>query len=197
MRILLTGFEPFGGEKINPSWEMIKSYESKKFIIKKLQLPVVFRKSSLRIMKEINIFHPEYVLMFGEAGGRNCISLERIGINIINALIPDNDGNKPINEKIIKNNKDGIFSSLPIELINKELNLNNIPSYISNSAGTYVCNNVLFETLNYISENNLNIKAGFIHVPYIREQITEEKSTKPFVEISLLTSALEIILNCL
>jgi len=172
MKILLTAFEPFGGEKINASNEAMKTVRNKigSIEIEKVLLPVVFGEAIEKLEESIKKVSPSVVIATGEAGGRAKISIERVAININDASIKDNKGNKPANEKIFEDGKNAYFSNIPIKKILKELLKNGIPAYISNSAGTFVCNNVMYGLLYLIDKKYPNIKGGFIHVPYIYEQ---------------------------
>ncbi len=195
-KIILTGFEPFRNEKVNVSWETIKDYENSDIILKKILLPVVFKKASSILIEEINKFNPDYVVMFGEAGGRNTITLEKIALNYMDASIEDNEGNKFLGKKSEEIEQNAYFTSLPLEKIEQDLKDNRIPSYISKHAGTYVCNNIMFDILNHINQNNLSVKAGFIHLPYYEENVFDKKLS-PFLPLEYLKKALNIIVNSL
>lgn len=190
-KIIITGFEPFGTDKINPSWEMIRDFKSDKNEIIKMCLPVVFGKASEILIEKIKEEKPDVVVMFGQAGGRKKITPERVAINFRDCTIKDNEGNKPQDKYIIKNAPAAYFSTLPIKKICRMLKNNFIPSGISNSAGTYVCNDLMYNILNYIDTENLKIKAGFIHVPYIREQVFNSENF--FMELDILKKAAVLI----
>lgn len=174
MVILITGFEPFGNDEINPSYEAVKriGLENIEHQIIKACLPVVFHRSLEELYKLIEEHKPDLVLCVGQAGGRTHMTIERIGINLDDARIPDNAGNSPVDQVIIVEGSDGYFSNLPIKAMAYEMNANGIPTSISNSAGTYVCNHILYGLMHYIHEKNPHIKGGFIHVPYIPSQTT-------------------------
>ena len=196
MKILITGFEPFNKEKINPSWEAVKSLpdsiDGNEII--KLNLPTVFKKSSEILLKNISSINPNIVICVGQAGGRYEISLERVAINIDDARIKDNEGNQPIDEVIFNDGENAYFSTLPIKKIKDELNKIPIPAAISNTAGTFVCNHIMYSLLYYVNKNNLNIKGGFIHVPYIVEQILDKPNTG-YMPKEMIVNALEIIIK--
>jgi len=171
--IIVTGFEPFLGEKINPSLEVLELLpnELNGYKIVKKGLPVVFNKCFNEIPRLIKEYDPEYIIHIGQAGGRTKITPERVAINIDDTGSVDNE-NKTYKDVTIKEDgENAYFSNIPIKAIIEELNKNLIPSAISNSAGTYVCNNLLYNTLYYINKNNLEIKAGFIHIPFTHEQV--------------------------
>lgn len=193
MKILVTGFEPFDNEKINPAWEAIKKLPNilEDIEILKFEIPTAFITSYKLLFKLIEENKPDVVLCIGQAGGRFDFTVERIAINIDDARIPDNNGFQPIDKPIFQDGENAFFSSLPIKAIVSELNKNNIPASISNTAGTFVCNHIMYSLLYYIKKNNLNIRGGFIHVPYIREQVINKKNT-PYMELSTIIEALKI-----
>ena len=196
MRVLITGFDKFGGESINPSSLCVNSLPDviDNIEIKKVTLPTVFKDSSRILEENIKSFSPNIVICIGQAGGRSKITPERIAINIDDARIPDNIGNSPIDEAIRKDGENAYFSTLPIKAIVDELNKNNIPSAISNTAGTFVCNHIMYEALYITSKNYPNIKAGFIHIPYIEEQI-KDKPNMPYMKKVYIITALELIIK--
>ena len=156
MKLLITGFEPFDKELINPSWEAVNSLNDNidNIIINKLQLPTVFKKSYIKLFEHIEKIKPDIVICVGQAGGRYDISIERVAINIDDARIEDNEGYKPIDEKIFEDGENAYFSSLPIKAIVQELKKFNIPASVSNTAGTYVCNHIMYALLYYINKPN-------------------------------------------
>lgn len=196
MKVLITGFDKFGGESINPSSLCVNSLPDviDNIEIKKVTLPTVFKDSSSVLEENIKSFSPNIIICVGQAGGRSKITPERIAINIDDARIPDNIGNSPIDEAIRKDGENAYFSTLPIKAIVDELNKNNIPSAISNTAGTFVCNHIMYEALYITSKNYPNIKAGFIHIPYIEEQI-KDKPNMPYMKKEYIITALELIIK--
>lgn len=196
MKALITGFEPFDKEEINPSWEAVSSLHNNidDIEIIKLKLPTVFKKSYEKLFDSLENIKPDIVICVGQAGGRYEISLERVAVNIDDAGIKDNEGNQPIDEIIFNDGENAYFSTLPIKRIKEELNKISIPSAISNTAGTFVCNHIMYSLLYYIKKNNLNIKGGFIHVPYITEQILDKPNT-PYMTKDMIVKALEVIIK--
>ena len=196
MKVLITGFDKFGGESINPSNLCVNSLTDiiDNIEIKKITLPTVFKDSSRVLEENIDSFSPNIVICIGQAGGRSKITPERIAINIDDARIPDNIGNSPIDEVIRKDGENAYFSTLPIKAIVNELNKNNIPSAISNTAGTFVCNHIMYESLYLASKKYPKIKAGFIHIPYIEEQV-KDKPNMPFMKKEDIIIALELIIK--
>ena len=196
MRVLITGFDKFGGESINPSSLCINSLPDNidNIEIKKITLPTIFKDSSQVLEENIKSFSPNIVICVGQAGGRSKITPERIAINIDDARIPDNIGNSPIDKTIRKDGENAYFSTLPIKAIVDGLNKNNIPSAISNTAGTFVCNHIMYESLYLASTKYPHIKAGFIHIPFIEEQVLD-KPNMPFMKKEDIIIALELIIK--
>ena len=190
--LLITAFDAFGGEDINPSCEAMNEMkdEIEGICIRKLLLPTEFEKGRNMILSAIEDINPDYVLSIGQAGGRNNITVEKIAINYQNAKIPDNDGFMPYDRKIIEDGPDGLFSTLPIENIIAAIKLENIPVEISYSAGAYVCNTVMYSALYLAKIKYKHMKCGFIHIPYIPKQVIEKNS--PSMELSTIVKALEI-----
>ncbi|MDD7392392.1 pyroglutamyl-peptidase I [Fusobacterium gastrosuis] len=178
-KILVTGFDPFGGEKINPALEVIKLLPKKigENEVKILEIPTVWKKSIKKIEDEINAYNPDYILSIGQAGGRTDISIERVAINIDDYRIPDNEGNQPIDKKIFENGKDAYFSNLPIKAMLKEIQKAGIPASISNTAGTFVCNHVFYGVRYLLETKFKDKKSGFIHIPYLPEQVVYKNNT--------------------
>ena len=196
MRVLITGFDKFGGESINPSNLCVNSLPDviDNIEIKKITLPTVFKDSSHVLEENIDSFSPNIIICVGQAGGRSKITPERIAINIDDARIPDNIGNSPIDKTIRKDGENAYFSTLPIKAIVDGLNKNNIPSAISNTAGTFVCNHIMYESLYLASTKYPHIKAGFIHIPFIEEQVLD-KPNMPFMKKEDIIIALELIIK--
>ncbi len=178
MKILITGFDPFGGEKTNPAIESVKRIDEniEGAEIHKLEIPTVFHKSADKIEEKIKEIQPDVILSVGQAGGRYDLTVERVAINQDDARIPDNEENQPIDVKIREDGKNAYFATIPIKAMVEEIKKENIPASVSNTAGTFVCNHVMYQDL-YLAEKYGNIKAGFIHVPFLPEQVLDKKDT--------------------
>ena len=198
MKILLSGFEAFDGEDINPSLEAVRLVKEKikDCEIVKLELPVVFNKAVDIVCDEFSKNEYDAVLMIGQAGGRKYITPERVAININDARIKDNEGNKPTDEIISKDSPAAYFSTLPIRKMLEYMKSKNIPCDISNSAGTFVCNNLMFGVLDYISKNNMNTIAGFMHVPYVEDQIKDKKDM-PYLKMDIIVEGIEACIEAI
>ena len=194
MKILLTGFEPFGGENINPSWEAVKAAKAPEGVqLKKVCLPVTFAGAQAVLREQIGKEQPDIVLSVGQAGGRSGISLERIGVNLMDARIPDNDGCQPEDSPLVPDGETAYLSTLPLRDLLKALEEAGIPASISNTAGLYVCNTVLYTALREAALHCPGMRAGFIHVPYLPEQAAGRNL--PSLSLEEDVRALEIVLE--
>ena len=173
MRILVTGFDPFGGETINPAIETVKKLPNRiaGAEIIKLEIPTVFDKSAQIVNQRLEEEKIDYVLHIGQAGGRSALTPERIAINLDDARIPDNEGNQPIDEPIIPEGESAYFSQLPIKAMVSYMKEEGLPASISNTAGTFVCNHIMYQTLHQTDTNDPQVKAGFMHIPFLPEQV--------------------------
>lgn len=174
MNILVTGFEPFQLDRINPSWEVAQALDGlrlNEYRICAIRLPVVFGEAAQVLQQAIQQFKPDYVLCLGVAANRNKISLERVAINIDDARISDNAGNQPIDEIIAPEGPSAFFSTLPIKAIFQRLQQEKIAVGVSNTAGTYVCNHLFYQLMLMIQDTQ--IKGGFIHVPALPDMIQD------------------------
>ncbi|MBB6698307.1 pyroglutamyl-peptidase I [Clostridium algidicarnis] len=198
MKILVTGFDPFGGENINPALEAVKKISDNidGVEIIKIEVPTVFKKSIDTLDKAIEAHKPDVVLCVGQAGGRFDITPEKVAINLDDARIKDNEGNNPIDEPIFKDGETAYFSSLPVKAIVKNIKENNIPSSVSYSAGTFVCNHIMYGLLYLIDKKYKNVKGGFIHVPFIPSQVLEKKNM-PSMALEDITKGLEFALKAI
>lgn len=192
MKVLITGFDPFGGESINPALEAVKGMKDEIAGAKivKLEVPTVFKKSIDVLDAAMNKENPDIVICVGQAGGRFDMSIERVAINMDDARIKDNEGNQPIDKAIFEDGEPAYFASLPIKAIVEEIKGVNIPSSVSNSAGTFVCNHIMYGLLYLIDKKYPNVKGGFIHVPFIPEQVLDKKNM-PSMSTENITKSLE------
>ncbi|MHB1271410.1 MAG: pyroglutamyl-peptidase I [Rhodanobacter sp.] len=171
-RILLTGFDPFGGEVINPSWETVRALHGRRIgghlIVARL-LPTEFAGSLRALKAALRETAPTIVLGVGQAGGRRQLSIERVAVNVQDARIPDNAGAQPVDEPVIAGGPAAYFSTLPIKTMLAALHAHGLPAEISQSAGTYVCNHIAYAMLHLASKRR-GVRAGFIHIPYLPAQ---------------------------
>ena len=169
-KLLITGFEPFNKESINPSWGAVSRLPETigEYVLTKLCIPVLFEKSAEILIKTAEELSPDVILCIGQAGGRDAITPEMVAINLRYASIPDNQGNQPKDEPIIQNGENAYFSTIPVRKIAETIHTGGVPSKVSYSAGTYVCNDVLYSLLAHFKDSQTRV--GFIHIPYCTEQ---------------------------
>lgn len=192
--LLITGFDPFGGEKINPSYEAVKLLPERvgKYNIVKLCVPTSFEKASGTVIAKAEECEPDVIICVGQAGGRKGVTPEVIGINLRDARIPDNDGAMPKNVPVIENALAAYFSTLPVDDIVEAINQAGVPAFKSYSAGAFVCNDLLYSLLHRFCETDKRI--GFIHVPYLPEQAGDKHPSLTLKQIiTALTAAIEAI----
>ena len=181
MKILLTAFEPFGGETTNPAQEAVRLVPDRVggVAVVKLVVPTVFRRSIQVVTDAMAREAPDSVLCVGQAGGRFGLTPERVAINIDDAALPDNEDSTPEDTPIEAEGAPAYFSTLPVKAIVREIRALGLPAGVSNSAGTFVCNHLLYGVLHYIRKNNLAVSAGFLHVPFSTTQAARKPSPVP------------------
>ena len=189
-KLLITGFEPFGGESINPSWEAVERLpkEIGKYSLTKRLIPVVFTIAANQVLTLAEEISADVILCIGQAGGRAEITPELVGINLRHATIPDNQGYQPSDEPIIQGGKTAYFSTLQMRRIAEAISAIGVPSKVSYSAGAYVCNDVLYTLLAHYDGSAT--KVGFIHIPYSKEQGKE-----PSLDIDDVVRALTVAIE--
>lgn len=198
MKILLTAFDPFGGHGVNPALEAIKRIGSQVagVQVEKVEIPTVFG-SAIRTAEEaIQRSQPDAVLCIGLAGGSSALSVERVAINIDDACIPDNEGKQPIDEPIASDGPAALFSTLPIKGMVCTIRKAGLPAEVSNSAGTFVCNHLMYGVLYYIQRNMLDIRAGFMHVP-CTPQLTVDQPERPSMALDDIVRGIEAAIQAI
>ena len=179
MKILVTGFDPFGGEKVNPALEAVKSLPSEIHgaEVHWVAIPTVFYQSAEVLETAIVRYQPDAVLCIGQAGGRASLTPERVAINQDDARIPDNQGNQPIDTPIRLDGQAAYFSTLPIKAMVQEIKEEGLPATVSNTAGTFVCNHLMYQALYLADKKFPHMRAGFMHIPYMTEQVINKPNT--------------------
>ncbi|MES2423770.1 MAG: pyroglutamyl-peptidase I [Pseudomonadota bacterium] len=195
--ILLTGFDAFGGDSVNPSWQVAQALQGKRISghrVVAAQLPTVFGESLALLLRLVEQHQPAWVVCTGLAGGRNAVSLERIAINLADARIPDNAGAQPKDEPVVPSGPAAYFSSLPVRAMLEALEGEGIAAEISQTAGTFVCNHVFYGLMHHLAgqPGNKPCRGGFIHLPYLPEQ-SEARGTMP---LQTMARALQVALRC-
>lgn len=198
MKILVTGFDPFGGENVNPAIEAVKRLPDQiagaKII--KMEIPTVFHKSITVIDEAIKEHDPDVILSIGQAGGRPDISVERIGINCDDARIADNEGNQMIDEPIFVDGPAAYFVNLPIKAMVAEIQKAKIPASVSNSAGTFVCNHITYGVLHLVETKYKGKRSGFIHIPFLPNQVLDKKG-QPSMALSTIIEGLSAAIKAI
>jgi pyroglutamyl-peptidase len=191
--VLLTGFEPFGGEAINPSWEAVRALHGKRIAkhrIVAVRLPTAFKASRKALKAVIEQHRPALVICIGQAGGRSAVSLERVAINIDDASIADNAGARPVDAPIARRGPAAYFSTLPIKAMCAALQREGIAAEVSQTAGTFVCNHVFYALMHRLRKTP-KVRGGFIHIPYLPEQ-TVGKPGMPAMPLQTVVKALRL-----
>lgn len=192
-QLLITGFEPFGGETVNPSWEAVRLLpeELGDYRLTKLQIPTVFGRAAGTVLETARTLHPDVILCIGQAGGRSGVTPEVIGINLREARIPDNAGNQPENVPVVPDAPAAYFSTVPVRAMVGAIQDAGVPAALSYSAGAFVCNDVLFSLLH--AYDGTQTKVGFVHVPFLPEQAKENAPSLPLADIvRALTAAIGV-----
>ena len=176
MKILVTGFDPFGGEAINPAWEAVsrlpKEIEGAEIVT--VQIPTVFGDSAKVLFEAVEEHQPHAVVCVGQAGGRFGITPERVAINVDDARIADNKGQQPLDTVIQAHGAPAYFTTLPVKAMVEAVKKAGLPASLSNTAGTFVCNHIMYQNLYYLAKHHPNTQGGFIHVPYVTEQVVDK-----------------------
>ena len=193
MKILFAAFDPFGGAKINPADEAVSRLpeEISGADIIKIQIPTMFVEDGKVLEEAIRENRPDAVVCVGMAGGRSHVSVEQVAINLIEARIPDNAAKQPTGVSVIEGGPTAYFSTLPVKAIVEEMKNNQIPAKISYTAGTFVCNDIMYRLLHLIDTQYPDMQGGFIHVPYLPEQVLEMNEEKPSMSLPMMEQALE------
>lgn len=170
--LLITGFDPFGGESVNPSWLAVSKLPDTigNYTVHKMSIPTVFGKAAENVLEKANEIQPDLILCIGQAGGRDAVTPERIAVNIRDARIADNAGNQPRGEFVVPDGPAAYFATVPVTEMAEAIRNAHVPATVSNSAGAFVCNDVLYTLLHHYHGSTTRV--GFIHVPYLPEQGT-------------------------
>lgn len=199
MKILVTGFDPFGGEPVNPAYEAVQRLPETiaGAEILKLELPTAFARSVQVLEGAIRDHAPDAVVSIGQAGGRACVTPEAVAINLAEASIPDNDGFQPAAQPLVPEGPAAYFSTLPVRAMAARAREHGVPCRLSYSAGTYVCNCVMYQALHLAATKYPGLRAGFIHVPYSLEQAASKPAGTPCASLDTITQALVYALEAI
>lgn len=199
MKILVTGFDPFGGEHVNPAYEAVRNLPEMipGAEVIKLEIPTAFRRSAAVLEQAIEAHQPDVVLCVGQAGGRAQMSVEKVAINLAEARIPDNDEDQPVDEPLREDGDTAYFATLPVKAMAAHMRQHGIPAGISYTAGTYVCNSIMYHVL-YLAQTRFNgLRAGFIHVPFATSQVIGKPASTPSMALSDITRGLELAIEAI
>lgn len=188
--ILLTGFDPFGGEAINPSWQAVARLDGMEVASRRViarQLPTAFDASLTALHEALDALAPSLVIAVGQAGGRRGLSLERVAINLIDARIADNAGAQPVDEPVVPGGPAAYFATLPLKAMLRTLHDADVEARMSYSAGTYVCNHVFYALMHALREQP-QVPAGFIHVPFLPDQAARHGDAPSMSEDALVAA---------
>ncbi len=192
-KLLITGFDPFGGESINPAWEAVKLLPDAigDYELTKLEIPTVFGVAAQTVIDKAEELNPDVIISVGQAGGRASVTPEMVGINLRFATLPDNTGAVPCDIPIIEGGPAAYFSTLPVRAMAKAICDAGLPGAVSYSAGSFVCNDVLYSVLHRFA--GTSVRAGFIHVPFLPEQTTDKPSLSLDKTVAALCAAITAI----
>ena len=182
-KLLITGFDPFGGENINPAWEAVSRLSDVigEWTLDKLQIPTVFGEASRRVLARAEEIHPDAIICVGQAGGRKAVTPEMVGINLRHASIADNIGQRPLDEPVVPGGPAAYFTTLPVRAMVSAISAKGLPASVSYSAGAFVCNDTLYALLHHY--DGTVVRAGFIHVPFLPQQAKGGEPSMPLEEI--------------
>ena len=198
MRILTTGFMAFDGSQVNPSEKAVRALElapPEGVDLYSLVLPVDTNQAPHVLLSALESLRPQAVVLFGEAGGRTCVSIERLAVNLLDFRIPDNAGVQIVDLPIYPDAPAAYFSTLPVRLILQSLTAQAIPAELSLSAGSYLCNQVFFQTLHWAAVNHLDLQAGFVHLPSLPEQVALKNAKGPSMAFETIEKACRLIIS--
>lgn len=199
MKVLITGFDPFGGETVNPAYEAVKMLPDQiagaKII--KLEIPTVYTKGGKVVEAAMEEHQPDVVLCIGQAGGRSSITIEKVAINLAEARIKDNEGNQPMDTALHADGDTAYFTNLPCKAVVNELREHRIPAHISYTAGTFVCNDVMYHVLYLIHKKYNKVRGGFIHVPYALEQVIDKPQGTCAMSLETIAEGLELAIKAI
>ena len=192
-KVLVTGFDPFGGEAVNPAYEAVKLLPDTiaGAHVVKLEVPTVFTRSAQALEQAMAAERPDAVICVGQAGGRSCVTVEKVAVNLVEARIPDNDGAQPLGEPLRADGPDAYFATVPVKAMVANIRANHLPAFISYTAGTYVCNSIMYHALYLCDRMFPGTIAGFMHVPYEPGQVVDKPEGTPSMPLDTIARSLE------
>ncbi|MEA5359207.1 pyroglutamyl-peptidase I [Amycolatopsis sp., V23-08] len=192
-RVLMTGFAPFGGETVNPSWQAVSALGARRDDVAAVELPCEFAASLPALRRAIAEHRPSLVVCVGQAGGRAEVTPERVAINLVDARIPDNAGAQPIDVPVVEDGPAAYFTSLPVKACVEAIRAAGVPASVSHTAGTYVCNQVFYGLMHLLATDFPGVRGGFVHVPFSPEQVAASGRAAPSLGVDRIADALEAL----
>ncbi|GLY35713.1 pyrrolidone-carboxylate peptidase [Amycolatopsis sp. NBRC 101858] len=193
-RVLVTGFAPFGGEPVNPSWQAVSLLGARRDDIAAVELPCEFAASLPALRAAVAEHRPSLVVCVGQAGGRLDVTPERVAVNLIDARIPDNAGEQPVDVPVVPDGPAAYFTTLPVKACVAAIRAAGVPASVSHTAGTYVCNQVFYGLMHLLSTLP-DVRGGFVHVPFSPEQVAASGKAAPSLGVDRIADALEALVD--
>ncbi|MFF1608162.1 pyroglutamyl-peptidase I [Amycolatopsis sp. NPDC058278] len=192
-RVLMTGFAPFGGEPVNPSWQAVSLVGARRDDVAAVELPCEFAASLPALRRALEEHRPSLVVCAGQAGGRSEVTPERVAINLIDARIPDNAGARPVDAPVVAEGPAAYFTTLPVKACVAAIRAVGVPASVSHTAGTYVCNQVFYALMHLLATEFPGVRGGFVHVPFSPEQVAATGGAEPSLSVDRIADALEAL----
>ncbi|MBW3094255.1 pyroglutamyl-peptidase I [Bifidobacterium sp. 64T4] len=191
--VLVTGFDPFGGESVNPAYEAVRMLPDRiaGARIITLEIPTAFTRGPETVEQAIERERPDMVISVGQAGGRSAVTVEQVAINLAEARISDNDGEQPVGAALREDGDTAYFATVPVKAMVANVRAHGLPAFVSYTAGTYVCNSVMYHVLYLLERRFPGTRGGFIHVPYAVEQTVGKPNGTPSMALADMAKALE------
>ncbi|WP_033261631.1 pyroglutamyl-peptidase I [Amycolatopsis vancoresmycina] len=192
-RVLMTGFAPFGGEAVNPSWQAVSLVAARRDDVAAVELPCEFVASLPALRRAVEAYRPSLVVCAGQAGGRSEVTPERVAINLVDARIPDNAGAQPLDAPVVPDGPAAYFTTLPVKACVAAIRAAGVPASVSHTAGTYVCNQVFYGLMHLLATEFPGVRGGFVHVPFSPEQVAASGKPAPSLGVDRIADALEVL----
>ncbi|WP_410666553.1 pyroglutamyl-peptidase I [Amycolatopsis sp. cmx-4-68] len=192
-RVLMTGFAPFGGESVNPSWQAVSLLAGRRADVAAVELPCEFEASLPALRRALEEHRPSLVVCVGQAGGRAEVTPERVAINLVDARIPDNAGAQPIDVPVVPGGPAAYFTTLPVKACVAAIRAAGVPASVSHTAGTYVCNQVFYGLMHLLAADFPGVRGGFVHVPFSPEQVAAAGKAAPSLGVDRIADALGVL----
>ncbi len=193
--VLLTGFAPFGGESVNPSWQAVSQLAARRSDVAAVELPCEFAASLPTLRAAMDLHRPDLVVCVGQAGGRPDVTPERVAINLIDARIEDNAGEQPVDVPVLPDGPNAYFSTLPVKACVAAIRKAGVPASVSHTAGTYVCNQVFYGLMHLLATDFPGVRGGFVHVPFSPQQVADSGRAAPSLAVDQVADALDALVT--